>query len=182
MKRKFLMVLGVVLAVAVAVAGEGQEQHHGAAQPQDPRFDFLKRLAGTWVGEAAEPGKPANTVEFHVTAGGHAVEEREFVGTPMEMVTLYHVEGQELVATHYCMIGNRPRLTAARKVVDDTLAFSCAGKPGGAASHDDEHVHSWSLRLEDDGRLLYSAELVKAGKVTEAPALVLTRQEETARR
>ncbi len=55
----------------------------------DPRFEFLKGLAG-----------------------GHAVEEREMVGSPHEMLTIYHMEGSDLVATHYCMLGNRPRMTA----------------------------------------------------------------------
>jgi hypothetical protein len=178
MRHKWVTALGMTLAAA-AFAGDHE---HGAPPVQDPRFEFLKRLAGSWVSPSVEEGMPESTVEFRVTAGGHAVEEREFLGTPMEMVTLYHLEGKELVATHYCMIGNRPRLTAAREVIDDTLTFSCAGKPGGAQSHTDEHVHGWSMRLANDGRLFYSAQLVKAGEVSEVPELVLTRQQETAGR
>jgi hypothetical protein len=175
------MVLTVALGIAGAV-GVAEEHHHAPPPAQDPRFEFLKGLAGTWVGASAREGMPPSIVEFRVTAGGHAVEERELVGTPMEMVTLYHVEGKTLVATHYCMIGNRPRLEAAPSIVDGTLAFACSGKPGGAGSHDDEHVHAWSMRLDPEGRLLYSAELVKAGQVTAAPAFVLTRQRDAASR
>jgi hypothetical protein len=179
MKVSLIVVLAAVLGAAAAADEQGT---HGPPPAQDPRFEFLKGLAGTWVGASVEEGMPPSTVEFRVTAGGHAVEEREFLGTPMEMVTLYHMEGGDLVATHYCMIGNRPRLEAAPEVVDGTLAFACDGKPGGAASHDDEHVHAWSMRLEPDGRLSYSAELVQGGRVTGAPAIVLTRQRETAAR
>jgi hypothetical protein len=148
---------------------------------EDARFQFLKGLVGAWTGPAAMDGMPASTIEFRLTAGGTAIEEVEFAGTPMEMVTLYHLDGKELVATHYCALGNQPRMTAAKRVVDESLSFACAGKPGNAASHDDEHVHGWTIKKDGD-RLVYTAELVKSGKVTEAPRLVLTRTPETASR
>jgi hypothetical protein len=98
------------------------------------------------------------------------------------MLTIYHMEGKDLVATHYCVLGNRPRVRAAKNVIDGTLGFSCDGKPGNTRSHDEEHVHGWSMKLGADGTLHYSAELVKEGSVTEAPKLALIRQQETARR
>jgi hypothetical protein len=174
----------VIMALAVAwggVAVSGGTEHAAHAAPADARFDFLKGLAGRWVAPA-EDGKPGGAFEFRVTAGGHAVEEREFVGTPMEMMTVYHVEGRQLVANHYCMIGNRPRFEAAAEVVDDTLAFACAGRPGGARSHDDEHVHAYSLRLDGAGNLHMTAEMAQDGKVTEQHDVVLTRERESASR
>ena len=104
------------------------------------------------------------------------------IGTPMEMLTVYHMQGKDLVATHYCVLGNQPRLKAAKRVDDDTLAFSCSGKPGNAGSHDDKHVHAWSMKLEGHDRLVYSAELMEDGEPAEAPSFVLTRQAETASR
>ncbi len=153
----------------------------GVAGAADPRFEFLERLEGTWT-TPPEEGNPPRTFEFRVTAGGSAVEEREMVGTPMEMVTLYYLDGEDLAATHYCMIGNRPQLTASKTLENGTLRFSCAGKPGGAASHDEEHVHGWTMKLDREGRLHYAAELVKDGAVSETPAFVLSRQTETASR
>ncbi len=180
MKRILIMVLA--LALSVIVVGADDEGEHGPPPPTDPRFDFLRQLEGKWIGEAGSEGGHAGAFEFRVTAGGHAVEEREFAGTPMEMLTVYHMEGKDLVGTHYCMLGNQPRVVAARKVVDGTLTFACAGTPGNAASHDEEHVHGWSMRLDADGRLHYSAELVRDGQVTEAPTVVLTRSVDTAAR
>lgn len=171
--RQIFILLGAVLAL---LAGPGWA---GEADPEDARFEFLKGLAGTWVGTTPEGEQ---LFEFRLTAGGHAVEEREMIGTPMEMLTVYHMDGTDLVATHYCVLGNQPRATAAERVVDGALDFACAGKPGNSASHDDEHVHGWSMRLLDDGRLDYSAQLVKQGSVSEAPSFVLTRQSATARR
>ncbi len=140
----------------------------------DPRFEFLKGLAGTWVGTGLGD-EEEGVYEFRVTAGGHAVEEREMVGSPHEMLTIYHMEGSDLVATHYCMLGNRPRMTA-RPLADGELTFSCDGEPGGAASHTEHHVHGWAMKLDSKDRLHYSAELVEAGKVTHAPKLVLSRR------
>ena len=181
MQRLPLLILGILLVFGGAQAGEEQREQH--PQPStDPRFEFLKSLEGTWTGPPLSEGMPEGVYEFHVTAGGHAVEEREMVGTPMEMVTLYHMRGKELVATHYCMLGNQPRLKASEQVVDRTLSFACAGTPGNAASHDEEHVHGWSMQLGEDGQLRYKAELVKAGQVTHAPDMVLTRSRQTASR
>ena len=164
----FLLTLGIV-AIAPVVA----EQAEHPAAPVDPRLDFLKALQGSWVGEFGEMGEQA--YEFRVTAGGHAVEEREMIGTPMEMLTVYHLEGKDLVGTHFCMLGNRPRVKATTRVQDDTLTFACNGTPGGSKSHDEQHVHGWSMRIDDEGRLHYAAEMVSDGEVTEAPTVILTR-------
>ena len=172
-----------VLALFLSVVAGADDSHSGHPAPAaDPRFEFLKGLEGTWIGDSLSEDLPQGVFEFRVTAGGHAVEEHEMIGTPMEMVTIYHMEGPDLVATHYCMLGNQPHLTAVKKIVADTLTFACTGKPGNTRSHSEEHVHGWSMRLDGEGRLHYSAELVREGEVTEAPAVVLTREEKTARR
>jgi hypothetical protein len=184
MKRIFVLslVLAGVLAILLGWSTlRAEEQQHGPPPSDDPRFEFLKQLQGTWVTEGNDE-MPGGVFEFRVTAGGHAVEERELIGTPMEMLTVYHMQGKELVATHYCMLGNQPHMKAAKKVLDNTLDFACNGKPGNSRSHDEEHVHGWSMRLDPDGTLRYSGELLREGTVTEAPAFVLTRQSETASR
>jgi hypothetical protein len=181
MKTKLLLILALSL---VGSAAAGAEDHEAHAHPPaaDPRFEFLKRLAGTWVGTLGGADGGDHSVEFRVTAGGHAIEEREMVGTPMEIVTLYHLEGKDLVANHYCMLGNRPRLTAAEQVVDDALTFACDGRPGNTRSHDEEHVHAWTIRNDRDGRLTYTAELRKEGRVTETHEVALARRIEKASR
>ena len=175
------LLLGVVLSAALTVSANAEAPHH-PQPPSDARFEFLTKLAGTWVGtfDSAEMGE--QEFEFRVTAGGHAVEEREMLGTPMEMLTVYYLEGTDLVGTHFCMLGNRPAVKAAAKIDNNTLDFACSGIPGNAKSHDEAHVHGWSMRLDADGRLHYSAQLVKDGEVTEAPTTILTRKTDTAAR
>jgi hypothetical protein len=153
------------------------------ATAQDPRLEFLKELEGSWVGQFDQDEMGKQTFEFRVTAGGHAVQEREMIGTPMEMLTVYYLEDADVLGTHFCMLGNRPQVKAAPRIENSTLTFACNGTPGNSTSHDEEHVHGWSMRLDDDGRLHYSAELVREGHVTEAPTVIMTRlPEKTASR
>ena len=129
-KLSYGLVLALLLG-GVAVAGE--EDAHGVPPVEDARFEFLKRLEGTWIATGGPDEHGSSVFEFRVTAGGHAIEEREMIGTPMEMLTVYHMEGDNLVATHYCMLGNQPRVKAARTVVDNRLGFACDGRPGNSA-------------------------------------------------
>ena len=175
MQRILTVTLGLFLIFAGIQAAEEQRDHH-PQPPADPRFEFLKSLEGTWTGPPLSEGMPGGVFEFRVTAGGHAVEEREMIGTPMEMLTVYHMEGDDLMATHYCMLGNQPRAKAAREVVDDGLGFGCDGRPGNSASHEDKHVHGWSMQLDDQGRLHYTAEILERDEVAEAPSFILTRR------
>jgi hypothetical protein len=169
----------LLISVSVDVAGD---EGHAPPPPQDARLEFLKSLEGRWVGEPMHEGMPPASHEFRVTAGGHAVEEREMIGTPMEMLTVYTMSGDDLVATHYCALGNQPRLVASRTVGPDGLSFRCDGKPGNSRSHDEEHVHGWTLRVDADGRLHYDAQLVEGGKPSMAPSTVLSRAPDTASR
>jgi len=85
-------------------------------------FARLKALDGTWKGKSAEI--PELTVTYHVTGGGTTVQETLFPGTPHEMITMYTLDGGELVATHYCAAGNQPSLRYnAAKSVGDKLIF-----------------------------------------------------------
>ncbi len=180
MKR--IVWLAVALLLIAGASSAGDAEHPAPPAVDDARFEFLKALVGNWVGAAPEDGTPAPVFQFRLTAGGSAIEEHEFFGSPMEMLTVYNMEGTDLVATHYCMLGNQPKAVAARRVKKNALSFECAGTPGNSASHDDQHVHGWSIRRQQDGSLRYTAEIVEAGKVTEAPDLVLTREDRMASR
>ena len=176
MRRVLGTMAAVIFAVGLGFSGTGEVAQAAAEAPGDARFEFLKGLSGTWSGVPGEDGSPGITFEFNVTAGGSAVEVREMAGTPMEMVTLYHLDGSDLVATHYCMLGNRPVLNAADRLKDGALAFECSGTPGGSASHDEQHVHGWTLALAEDGTLHIDVKIAAEGETAESPSFVLSRQ------
>ena len=181
--RKIVAMMGFLALLApLSIVAEDQGSH-GPPASDDPRLEFLRSLAGTWVVESGPGEMPGDSIfEFRVTAGGHAVEEREMTGTPMEMLTVYNMDGDDLVATHFCMLGNQPHMTAAKRVVDGSLSFACDGKPGNTKSHAEQHVHGWAIQRDGDDKLVLSGEVIKEGKVSEAPQFVLTRQQETASR
>ncbi len=74
-------------------------------------FNALKSLAGEWEGKMnmGEMQIPATT-SFRVVSGGSAILNTLAQGTPHEMVTMFHMDGADLLATHYCAEHNQPRL------------------------------------------------------------------------
>src|SRR3989442_1101923 len=104
-----------LMVLALTAGGRGDEPPAKAA-PAHPGLERIKKLAGTWV-EADKDGKPTDKVVsvVKVTAGGSAVHETFFPGTPMEMVSVYHADKGDLVMTHYCVLGNQPRMKADPK-------------------------------------------------------------------
>src|SRR5690242_6096011 len=94
--------VGAWLAVSAHAGDEAGVQAKAA-------FGRLKSLAGEWKCEAREgghvPGKAA-TILYRVTANGSTVMETLFPGTDHEMVSMYHLDGDDLKMTHYCAIGN----------------------------------------------------------------------------
>jgi hypothetical protein len=98
-----------------------------AASPGAASLDRLKALAGEWVAaEDSEMVKKGDLVSrYVVSAGGSAVVETVFPGSQHEMVTVYHLDGSDLVLTHYCMEGNQPRMRA--KATGSRLDFAFDG-------------------------------------------------------
>lgn len=143
-----LALTGAMLLVPAALAGPGHD--HGEAPSM---VDALKTLEGTWV-LVDESGNPTDEVVsvFKVTAGGSAVIETMFPGTDHEMVTVYHEDRGELVLTHYCMLGNQPRLRAAASRDDKTIVFECAGGMN-MSSENDHHMHHAVLSFLGPDRL-----------------------------
>lgn len=152
--RLFALALAL-LAGGVALAGSDHD-HHAPAAPAHPAFERLKKLQGTWTGTAAfgdppaDAGQPA-TVVWNVTAAGSAVTETLDPGGDHEMVTVYHLDGPDLVLTHYCAGGNQPRMKAKPSQDAGTIEFDFAGgsnvKPG------DQHMHALTIRFLDADRI-----------------------------
>jgi hypothetical protein len=71
-------------------------------------FRQLGGLTGTWSGHSAN-GR-AYTVSFRYTAADSVLVETWTLGSGRESMTLYALDGNRLLATHYCPQGNQPRL------------------------------------------------------------------------
>ncbi len=119
-------------------------------------FERLKALAGTWEGSASGEGDAAAAEadatgkvvhEFEVTASGHVLMERMGPNTDYEMVNMYHLDGSDLVLTHYCSSGNQPRMKFnAAASVPNRLVFDFDG--GTNLDTTPSHIHSAEIRLD----------------------------------
>jgi hypothetical protein len=109
--RKVL--LGLVMMVAAVAA-----QEHRPVK-ETPAWKSLQTLVGQWDGTVNEGGKniPAH-LEVRLTGDGSALMHWMNQGTPHEMITMFHPDIDELLATHYCSAHNQPRM----KLVSSTPA------------------------------------------------------------
>jgi hypothetical protein len=99
---------------------------------------------------ADKNGKPTDKVAsiFKVTAGGSAVIETHLPGTEQEMVSVYHLDGNDLVMTHYCVLGNQPRTKADPKSEPGTIRFEFTGSTN-LNVEKDMHMHGATIRFHD---------------------------------
>jgi len=131
-------------------AADDKHDHPLPAAPKNAGLDKMKSLAGTWV-VADKDGKPTDEVAsvIKVTAGGSAVQETIFPGQPHEMVSIYTADGSDLVMTHYCVLGNQPRMKAEPKsVAGNKIRFEFAGG-GNLDPKKDKHMHGAILTIVD---------------------------------
>jgi len=138
----------------LALFAFGSAASRAADAPFDGRAAFaqLKALAGTWQGTVeGEPGEHA--VEYRVTSGGNAVIESLFAGEPHEMVSVYYLNGGDLVLTHYCAMGNQPHMRLDRQASSaGELRFRLDGGTGFDPAKD-PHVHAGRIRMGEAGQL-----------------------------
>ena len=90
------------------------------AQDAQKAFDQLKTLNGTWVGKASNGHELK--VSFRPTAGGSALMS-EMMGEE-DMVTMFHMDNDRLLMTHYCGAGNQPRMQASLSPDGETITFT----------------------------------------------------------
>lgn len=79
--------------------------------PAARAFERLRGLAGKWEGKSTKGW--TEQVSFETIAGGSCVVESSFDAHPNEkMLTIFHMDGPQLMLTHYCVAKNQPRLRA----------------------------------------------------------------------
>lgn len=57
-------------------------------------------------------------------------------------------DGPDLLMTHYCMLGNQPRMKASTKSLGNTLKFEFAGGTN-LDPQKDKHMHGATLTIVD---------------------------------
>ena len=121
-------------------------------------FDKLKTLAGSWQG--SYEGKPMQAT-LRVTSMGHAMEHEMKGEGPDDPITMFYLDGDRLLLTHYCDAGNRPRMAGKLSPDGKTLEFDLvdvgnySSTQGGHMQHAvfniidaNHHTEEWTFFLE----------------------------------
>ena len=137
--RKMLTLVPAVLMV-LAITPLAQTQSPGVQG-----FERLKLLAGEWIDADGTFGtKGAVAATYKVSGGGHTVIETFPLNKPEEMVTVYHLDGRDVVLTHYCAGGTQPRMRS-KGLTGNVLTFDF---DGGANIDQAKTSHMHAAQLE----------------------------------
>ena len=171
-----LKIIGAILAgLALSTGAAFGPQDTEEAAPKGPHLDQIKRLAGTWVA-LDDDGEPTEKVvsRYSVTAAGSAVLEILFPGTDQEMVTVYHQNGDDLVLTHYCVMGNQPYMKAKKDSGKDRIVFE-AVRVGNAKSDDEPAMRKGTVHFRGPDRISSEWLMIAGGEVTYEASFDLAR-------
>lgn len=168
-----VLVLSPVLALSACQSAGGRdadsiERVVPAASP-DQKAALLGRvqgLQGTWA-KVDEQGvvHPDATLTFASTAANSVVREVMFPGSPHEMLNVYHMDGPDLVVTHYCAAGNQPRMRA-RSASGNSIAFRADGVTN-LTDPSKPHMAELTLIFNDDGTLTQDWKSMQNGELTD---------------
>jgi hypothetical protein len=147
------MVIAALAAATPADDGGSKSEPKLPAPPTNSAWEKMKKLAGTWL-VADKDGKATDQVASVVklTAGGSAVHETLFPDQPHEMVSVYSVDGSDLIMTHYCVLGNQPRMKADPQSPENQIVFRFAGGSN-LDPKKDRHMHEAVLTFIDDDHI-----------------------------
>ena len=176
---KTLIILVVVCALSASLSlAQAQTAKTAAGQPLKAQEAFarLRTLCGEWQGVGMAKGQsvPAH-VSYKLTAAGNALVETLFPGTPHEMMTVYHLDGAKLMLTHYCSLGNQPRMVLDPASSLDHLSFVFAGGTNMDPERD-MHMHNVRIRIKDADHIESEWDTYQGAKFMDTKKFALTRQ------
>jgi hypothetical protein len=150
-------------------------------------FDKLKTLAGSWEGPVkVVPPQPEMSsdkpmhISLRVTSRGNAlVHEMQEAGTLEDPtrydhpVTMFYLDGERLLLTHYCDAGNRPRMAARTSPDGKTVEFDFVDVSGslqhGHMQHAvftiidaNHHTEDWTYMMPGDNPIHAHFDLQRA--------------------
>jgi hypothetical protein len=157
MTKKLLFTAGLLLVWLAAHAAGPNPQNQVDAKAAYAR---LGTLVGEWE---ADTGMGKAHVSYELIAGGSALVERESMEHMPPMETVYHSDGNRLQLTHYCALGNQPRMEARAydaKAGNLEFGFLSATNLSGPAA---AHMHNATFRFVDDKHFTAAWELYENG-------------------
>ena len=137
-KISTVFVLFVLFSTSVRAQGSPEEA-----------FVKLKSLVGEWTGEG--PNGLLLDVTYELVSGGQAVVETRVPKGEPSMVSIFHLDNDALMMTHYCSVGNQPRMRA-NIVSEGAIEFSMIDVTG-LSSDNEGHMHGLRIDFDDASHL-----------------------------
>jgi hypothetical protein len=154
MKLLNLCVIGIVL-IGTTIA-QAEKSNSAIA------FEQLSSLVGQWTG--VQDGVEI-TLTYTLTADGSTLMEEFRPAKGPVMMTMFTVDGDHLIATHYCSAGNQPQMVT-ESITDPqskTVVFSLV-RVTGMHSSEDWHNTGLEVLLEDADHLTQKWTYLYKGK------------------
>jgi hypothetical protein len=140
-----------LLVLCLSLCGFAASEEKHAAPRSTPAFDQLKSLAGEWERTNAQGSKVSLTYQM-VSNGSVLMERLKSVGES-EMITMYSLDGDHILATHYCSAGNQPTMqTPTATAASGKYDFSFV-RVSGMKTPDEGHMVALSLIIPDNDHL-----------------------------
>jgi len=153
-----------MILVATAAVGLPQEMKMPAPKSSGPQsdaqkaFEMMKTMAGSWDGSIVGL---STHITIRVTSSGNAILHEATGPRPDNPITMFYVDGDRLLLTHYCDAGNRPRMVGKISPDGKTVEFDFLDVAGsmqyGHMHHAvftfldaNHHIEDWTYMLPGD--------------------------------
>ena len=158
--KKYMTALVLVVGLGVLAASPAVVAEPGSV------FEKFKALAGEWEGQRSGGG--AVKVSYQVLSGDSAVVEilTEFA-EEVTMVTVYHMDGNDLRITHYCAAKNQPRMKAAAVSPDARVVSFEFVDATNLAQPTDGHMHNFEITFKDRNHIAQKWTWRENGRTTD---------------
>jgi hypothetical protein len=151
---RFLIGFCAAVTVMAGTAARAEESKSTAA------FTKLATLVGKWRGDDHNM-----SVTFTLIADGSTLVENEQPAHGANMLTMFSVDSDHIIASHYCSAGNQPQMST-KAIADpqsNDLAFFLI-RVTGMTTPGDWHNTGLELLLEDKDHLTQTWTFESAGK------------------
>jgi hypothetical protein len=145
MRRITTILLFVATVLVMATAMSGEPAPPGTAE-STAAFKQLTSLVGEW--QAIQDGVPVKET-YTLTANGTVLMSETKPANSEVMITMFTVDGDHLIATHYCVAGNQPQMvTRVLGDLEKGVTFSLE-RVTGMKTPDDWHNTGLTVTLDD---------------------------------
>jgi hypothetical protein len=154
--------LFLMLVAITASAGFAQMKHE--SQPASGLVQ-LKPLLGSWKGTDPQ-GKPLTLSYKMVSEDKTLMESLGMGGKEESMITMYHLDNDGVMATHYCSMGNQPRMRLDRKKSSDRTFTFVYQDATNLKSKKDPHINGLTITIKDKDHIFQEWSMIEKGKET----------------